>query len=137
MSIIDEILKQLGNAEYFMGKRNVLLENGVATLFLEYLGSGPRGGHILRLVYGAPNEELEMRFEKHAQCWLPYYLRDSKTEVFLYEFVDARQPLRLDFDAGSYLIQRSCFLELILRANGFDRLDCDDLYHPLFARRAS
>jgi hypothetical protein len=137
MLILDEIIKQLGDVEYLRESKNVRLLKEQATFFLEYQEFGPMGGLVLRLVYSSEREEVEMHFEKRALCWLPYYLRDSKTEVFLYEFVDARQPLKLDFDAGSYLIQRACFLELILRAHGFDRLDHDELYHPLFTRRAS
>lgn len=137
MSIIDEILRQSGNIEYLRERESLCLENGTATLFLEHIGFGPAGGHVLRLVYVAEREEVEMHFEKHALCWLPYYFRDSKKEIFLYEFVGVRQPLHMDVDAGSYLIQRACFLELILRSQGFDRLDHESLYHPLFARSAS
>ena len=139
MSIIEEILRQSGNIEYLRERESLCLENGTATLFLEHMGFGPAGGHVLRLVYIAEHEEVEMHFEKHSLCWLPYYLRDAKTEreIFLYKFVGARQPLHMDVEAGSYLIQRACFLELILRAQGFDRLDHESLYHPLFTRRAS
>lgn len=137
MLIIDEILKQLRGIEYFKENKNVSLENGASTLFLECIGFGPLGGQSLRLVYRAQEEELEINFEKHSLCWLPYYFRDSKTESFLYEFVGAREPLNLDVGAGSYLIQRALFLELMLRAQGFDRLDDESLYHPLFTRRAS
>jgi hypothetical protein len=139
MSIIEEILRRSGNIEYLRERESLCLENGTATLFLEHLGFGPAGGLVLRLVYIAKHEEVEMHFEKHSLCWLPYYLRDSKTEkeIFLYEFVGVRQPLHMDMGAGSYLIQRACFLELVLRSQGFDRLDHESLYHPLFARSAS
>jgi len=138
MSIIDEILRQSGSID-LRERKSLCLENGTATFFLERLGFGPAGGQVLRLVYRGEHEEVEMHFEKHALCWLPYYLRDAKTgkETFLYEFVGARQALHMDVGAGSYLIQRACFLELILRSQGFDRLDHESLYHPLFARSAS
>ena len=135
MGVIDEILKQIERAQD-RTHNQWSFQREKETLFLEFLEFSPAGGQGLHLEFRTENEKLEMHFEKRALCWLPYYLRDSKREIFLYEFVDARLPLRMDFDAGSYLIQRACFLELILRAQGFDRLDDDSLYHPLF-RRAS
>ena len=132
MILIDEILEQLGGIGFLVKKERARLEKDGVSLFLEHLGFGPAGGYALRLVYST-DCEIEMHFEKHNLCWLPYYLRDSKTEIVLYEFLGARQPLRMDVEAGSYLIQRACFLELNLRAHGFDRLDHENLYHPLFA----
>jgi hypothetical protein len=132
MLILDEILKQLVNIRYLGERKNVFRENDRATLFLKCLEFGPLGGPALELEYSTENEKLEMRFEKHSLCWLPYYFRDSKTEIFLYEFVGARQPLHLDVEAGSFLMQRACLLELTLRAHGFDRMDHEQ-YHPLFA----
>ena len=138
MLIIDEILKQLRDVEFFLEKKSARVEKAGASLFLEYLGFGPAGGRTLRLIF-KDSHEVEMHFEKSALCWLPYYLRDSKTggEIFLYEFVAEREPLRMDMEAGSLLLQRALFIELILRAQGFDRLDHESLYHPLFARSAS
>ncbi len=113
MNIVGEILEQLDNIEYRRDRKSLHFEKNNATLFLEFLEFGPGGGQALSLEYSAESEKLEMHFERHSLCWLPYYLRDSRTEVFLYEFVDARQPLRMSFGAGSYLIQRACFLRVL------------------------
>ena len=135
MIIIDEILKQLINNNCLSEMEDARFEKDGVSLLMEYLGYGPMGGHALRIVRCLNGSDLEMHFEKRSLCWLPYYLRDSRTEteIFLYGYVGARQGLHVDTEAGSTLIQRACLLEMNLRAHGFDRLSDENLYHPLFA----
>jgi len=133
MILIDEILKQLGFIEYLAERKVFRLEKGGVSFLLECLDNGPTGGRALRLVHRTPDGEVEMRFEERPSCWLPYYLRDPETEIFLYGSAGARQNLRVDMEAGSTLIQRACLLELSLRTHGLDRIPEECLYHPLFA----
>ena len=135
MILIDEILKQFRSIEYFAGRERACFEKDGVSLFLEYLGDGPTGGKALRVVRSISGSEVEMHFEKRDLCWLPYYLRDGKTnqETFLYAYAGTGRSLHVDMTAGSTLIQRACLLELNLRAHGFDNFSDENLYHPLFA----
>lgn len=127
MILIDEILKQLRGIKYLAERRCFRLEKDGMGFFLEYMGRGSSGGHALRLVHRTEGSEVEMHFEDRTLSWLPYYLRDAETEIYLY------RNHHVDMAAGSTLIQRACLMELSLRAHGFDRVPEECLYHPLFA----
>ena len=135
MTIIDEILKQFGDIEYFSQAKSARFEKDGVTLILEYLGFGPAGGHTMRVVRCALESEVEIHFEKGALCWFPYYHRDWETdaEIFLYGYGGAGRALSVDMEAGYKLIQTAFFLELNLRAQGFALVPQENLYHPLFA----
>ncbi|NUN03368.1 MAG: hypothetical protein HUU41_19860 [Bryobacteraceae bacterium] len=137
MVVFAELLSIYEGIECFREMESVRIMKGGRTLLLEHLGFGPTTKDAARVAscnrFG--KVEAEIHLELRGGAWLPYYFRNQAagTEIFLYRFVGARKPLRLDFGAGLLLIQATAILDFSLLADGFVQAAEDALYHPLFS----
>lgn len=137
MLILNEIFDGYGGVARFHDISVLQLDRSGKRLLLEYLGNGPTTEHAIRLVrinhFGEAEPEIHLEFR--GSVWMPYYLRNqtTSTELFLYRFVGAREPLRLDFEAGLRLIEAAGILDFSLLADGFVQAVEESLYHPLFS----
>ena len=141
MLVMDEIIKQLGGIDRFREIGPVRLGSGGRLLIVEHIGFGPTSRDTVRLTRyadsGVPTAEPEMHFERRETVWMPYYYRNERTaaELFLYGFTSADEPLRLNYQAGTRLIEICGFLEINLWAEGFVEAARDVLQPSLFAVR--
>ncbi len=141
MLVLDEIIKQLGGMNRFREIGPVRLGSGGRLLIVEHIGFGPTSRDAVRLTRYADSRVLtaepEIHFEWRDTVWMPYYCHNQRTgtELFLYGFTRVNEPLRLNFQAGTRLIEIGGFLEINLWAEGFVEAARDVLQPSLFSVR--